>query len=71
MAVALIGGVIASTLLTLFVVPCVYSLLSRFERPETMPVAAGAGAGAWAKALPLISRAASRMVFFIVFSFLN
>jgi HAE1 family hydrophobic/amphiphilic exporter-1 len=31
MAVVVIGGVLFSTLLTLFVVPCVYSLLSRFE----------------------------------------
>jgi len=31
MAVVVIGGVILSTLLTLFVVPCAYSLLSRFE----------------------------------------
>lgn len=31
MAVVVIGGVIFSTMLTLFVVPCVYSLLSRFE----------------------------------------
>ncbi len=31
MAVVIIGGVIFSTLLTLFVVPCVYSLLARFE----------------------------------------
>jgi len=31
MATVVIGGVILSTLLTLFVVPCVYSLLSRFE----------------------------------------
>lgn len=29
MAVAIIGGVVVSTVLTLFVVPCVYSLLSR------------------------------------------
>ena len=35
MAVAVIGGVMVSTLLTLFVVPCVYSLLSRFEGKET------------------------------------
>lgn len=34
MAIAIIGGVIASTILTLFVVPCVYSLMSRLERPE-------------------------------------
>ncbi len=32
MAVAVLGGVILSTLLTLFVVPCAYSLLSRIER---------------------------------------
>ncbi|MBI3602323.1 MAG: efflux RND transporter permease subunit [Candidatus Omnitrophica bacterium] len=31
MSIAVIGGVIVSTLLTLFVVPCVYSLLVRFE----------------------------------------
>lgn len=31
MAVAVIGGVIVSTLLTLFVVPCVYSLFSKLE----------------------------------------
>src|SRR6185295_3020563 len=31
MAVVVIGGVLVSTLLTLFVVPCVYSLLSFFE----------------------------------------
>jgi hydrophobe/amphiphile efflux-1 (HAE1) family protein len=34
MAVAIIGGVIASTFLTLFIVPCVYSLFSGLERPE-------------------------------------
>ena len=32
MAVAMIGGVFVSTLLTLFVVPCAYSVLARFER---------------------------------------
>jgi len=31
MAIAVIGGVLVSTLLTLFVVPCVYEILSRFE----------------------------------------
>jgi hydrophobe/amphiphile efflux-1 (HAE1) family protein len=31
MAIAIIGGVIVSTFLTIFVVPCVYSVLSRFE----------------------------------------
>jgi Cu/Ag efflux pump CusA len=31
MAVTIIGGVIVSTILTLFVVPCVYSLLSNLE----------------------------------------
>lgn len=34
MSIAVIGGVIVSTLLTLFVVPCVYSLFTRFERPR-------------------------------------
>jgi HAE1 family hydrophobic/amphiphilic exporter-1 len=33
MAVAVIGGVVVSTLLTLFVVPCAYSLFSKLERP--------------------------------------
>ncbi len=32
MAIAVIGGVLVSTLLTLYVVPSVYSLLSRFDR---------------------------------------
>lgn len=32
MAIAVIGGVLVSTLLTLYVVPCVYSLLSKFDR---------------------------------------
>jgi len=32
MAVAVIGGVFLSTLLTLFVVPCAYSLLARWEK---------------------------------------
>ena len=32
MAVAVLGGMLFSTLVTLFVVPCAYSLLSRFER---------------------------------------
>ncbi len=32
MAITIIGGVIVSTLLTLFVVPCVYSFLSKIER---------------------------------------
>jgi HAE1 family hydrophobic/amphiphilic exporter-1 len=32
MAIAVIGGIFVSTLLTLFVVPCVYELLARFER---------------------------------------
>ena len=31
MAVVVIGGVFLSTLLTLFVVPCFYELVSRFE----------------------------------------
>jgi HAE1 family hydrophobic/amphiphilic exporter-1 len=36
MATAIIGGVIASTFLTLFIVPCVYSLLTSLERPDTL-----------------------------------
>jgi multidrug efflux pump subunit AcrB len=36
MAVSIIGGVAASTILTLFVVPCVYSLLAKLERPDTL-----------------------------------
>ncbi|MEK6625542.1 MAG: efflux RND transporter permease subunit, partial [Bdellovibrionota bacterium] len=35
MAMAVLGGVALSTLLTLFVVPCVYSVLSFFERPSS------------------------------------
>ncbi|MBI4208352.1 MAG: efflux RND transporter permease subunit [Deltaproteobacteria bacterium] len=34
MAIAVIGGVLLSTLLTLYVVPAAYSLLSRFERQK-------------------------------------
>ncbi|MBN8554387.1 MAG: efflux RND transporter permease subunit [Deltaproteobacteria bacterium] len=34
MAVCVIGGVLVSTFLTLFVVPCVYSLFSRFDSNE-------------------------------------
>jgi HAE1 family hydrophobic/amphiphilic exporter-1 len=35
MSVALIGGVIASTILTLFVVPCAYLVLAKFESKKT------------------------------------
>ena len=38
MAVAIIGGVIASTILTLFVVPCAYSLLTHLERPDELEI---------------------------------
>lgn len=34
MAITIIGGVILSTMLTLFVVPCVYSLFSKIERKK-------------------------------------
>ncbi|MDR3606041.1 MAG: efflux RND transporter permease subunit [Oligoflexia bacterium] len=34
MAISIIGGVSLSTFLTLFVVPCVYSLFTKLERPE-------------------------------------
>jgi HAE1 family hydrophobic/amphiphilic exporter-1 len=39
MAIAVIGGVVVSTALTLFVVPCVYELLARFERDRGAVVA--------------------------------
>ncbi|PTY01825.1 AcrB/AcrD/AcrF family protein [Verrucomicrobia bacterium LW23] len=35
LAVTILGGVTVSTILTLFVVPCAYSLLAAFERPMT------------------------------------
>ena len=35
MAAAVIGGVLVSTLLTLLVVPCAYSLLAFFENKKT------------------------------------
>ena len=34
MALAVIGGGLVSTLLTLFVVPCVYSLFAKYEKPD-------------------------------------
>jgi HAE1 family hydrophobic/amphiphilic exporter-1 len=34
MAVSVIGGVMISTILTLFVVPCVYGLLAKIERKK-------------------------------------
>ena len=36
MALSVIGGVIVSTVLTLFVVPCVYLLLDRFEKQSSV-----------------------------------
>jgi multidrug efflux pump subunit AcrB len=39
MAITIIGGVIASTILTLFVVPCAYSLMTKLERPDPLAVA--------------------------------
>ncbi len=38
MAITIIGGVIVSTLFTLFVVPCVYSLFSKVERKSYKPI---------------------------------
>jgi multidrug efflux pump subunit AcrB len=38
MAAAIIGGVIASTILTLFAVPVVYSLLVKLEKPDSLDV---------------------------------
>jgi len=34
MAIAIIGGVTVSTLLTLYAVPCFYATFSKFERPD-------------------------------------
>jgi HAE1 family hydrophobic/amphiphilic exporter-1 len=45
MAVSIIGGVAASTILTLFVVPCVYSLLSNLERPDPLDTKEAKGHG--------------------------
>lgn len=39
MAVAVIGGVLVSTFLTLYVVPCVYSFLARFDKREKRKLA--------------------------------
>jgi len=39
MAIAVIGGVLVSTFLTLLVVPCVYELLARFEHDHAADVA--------------------------------
>lgn len=36
MSIAIIGGVLLSTFLTLFVVPCVYSVLTRWEHHESL-----------------------------------
>ena len=44
MAICIIGGVLVSTFLTLYVVPCVYSFLARYERPDVVPEQAGAHA---------------------------
>ena len=38
MAVAIVGGVTLSTLLTLFVVPCAYEIFSRFEKQSYVPI---------------------------------
>jgi HAE1 family hydrophobic/amphiphilic exporter-1 len=50
MATAIIGGVMASTFLTLFVVPCVYSVISRFESVDPLELAERQAAEAAAKA---------------------
>lgn len=38
MAIAVIGGVLVSTLLTLFVVPCVYSLFTKIEKRKVVEI---------------------------------
>ncbi|PCO43128.1 hypothetical protein CQA20_29455, partial [Klebsiella pneumoniae] len=47
MAICLIGGVLLSTVLTLFVVPCFYLLLDRFRKTITaaIPSALATGSG--------------------------
>ena len=64
MAIAIIGGVIASTFLTLFIVPCVYSLFAQLERPEhleerakTTPSGARSRSGASLPARPTSHKA--------------
>ena len=37
MAVAVIGGLVTSTLLTLVVIPCAYHLLARIDRLQPRP----------------------------------
>jgi len=54
MAIAIIGGVIASTLLTLFVVPVVYSLFSALEKPDDLIAEERAKARAAANAAALL-----------------
>ena len=44
MAISIIGGVIASTILTLFVVPCAYSLMAP-EKLESLAIAEELEAG--------------------------
>jgi HAE1 family hydrophobic/amphiphilic exporter-1 len=38
MAITVIGGVVVSTILTLYVVPCIYSLFTKVERKTYKPV---------------------------------
>ncbi len=45
MAIAIIGGLLASTVLTLFVVPCAYSVIARFERPDHLDPDSVRGSG--------------------------
>ena len=56
MAVAVIGGVALSTILTLFAVPCAYSLFSKIEHKQYHPALTGNGAPE-----PLLTAAASRL----------
>jgi HAE1 family hydrophobic/amphiphilic exporter-1 len=46
MAVAVIGGLITSTMLTLLVVPVVYSLLDRFNRKRAVETTEPSGTAA-------------------------
>jgi Cu/Ag efflux pump CusA len=50
---AIIGGVITSTLLTLVVVPVLYSYLAREKKPKAVPAAAHAGVPGEGGAVPM------------------
>jgi len=64
MSVAIIGGILVSTLLTLVVVPCAYSIMSGWERPDEFQFDIDAAGNVITKSSPkkfgLFSRKAKR-----------